>query len=153
MTKVKGIETKQIVLESIMGIFSLIVAGVCFSASIEESRKVSFFSNNNNETIFYVLSLVLLIWGLLEFVCIFKKMGNYLEVYSEKIVFQSFQVTALSISTRIVEVQYKDIKSVSMEKKGIIPWLIINTTTEQHKINVKDVERLIPIIKAKAGIK
>ena len=40
-----------------------------------------------------------------------------------------------------------------MEKKGIIPWLVINTTTEQYKVDIKDVDRLIPMIKQKAGLK
>lgn len=153
MTKVKGIETKQIVLESLMGIFSLIVAIVCFSAYIVESRKVSFFNNNNNETIFQILSLILLIWGVIEFVCIFKKMGNYVEIYSEKIAVKSFQLSVLASATKIAEIEYKDIKSVNMEKKGIIPWLVINTTTERYKVNVKDVDKLIPMIKQKAGLK
>lgn len=153
MTKVKGIELKQIILEAIGGICSLIVASMMFSAYIAESRKIDFFSNNNNETLYQVLSMVFMIVGIMEFVCIFKKMGNYVEIHSEKISIKSFQLTALANATKIADIEYKDIKSVNMEKKGIIPWLVINTTTEQYKVDIKDVDRLIPMIKERAGLK
>lgn len=152
MTKVKGIETKQIVLEVIMGLISIIGAVMMFSLYLAEADKPSFYKSNN-ETIFYILSLVLLIWGMIEFVCIFKKMGNYVEIYPEKISVKSFQLTALANATKIADIEYKDIKSVNMEKKGIIPWLVINTTTEQYKVDIRDVDRLIPMIKQKASLK
>ena len=99
MTKVKGIETKQIVLEVIMGLISIVCAVMMFSLYLVEADKPSFYKSNN-ETIFYILSLVFLIWGMIEFVCIFKKMGNYVEIHSEKISIKSFSLQHLQMQQK-----------------------------------------------------
>lgn len=151
MTKVKGIGTKQIVV-GILECVILFVAGLMMnSLAVEESHTFSF--SNNNETMYQILTVICIILGAIKIVCIFKQMGNYVEFYSEKISVKSFQLTALASATKIVDIEYKDIKSVSMEKKGIVPRLVINTSTEQYKIDIKDVEKLIPMIKQRAGLK
>ncbi|WP_347994750.1 hypothetical protein [uncultured Eubacterium sp.] len=153
MTKVKGIETKQIILEGIWWLFSIVFSLIVIS-NIIEANESNLYSDK--EAILYIIPfLILVVLGMIEFVCIFKKMGNYVEIYAEKLSIKSFQLTILTnkSATKIADIEYKNIKSVYMEKKGIIPWLVINTTTEQYKVDVKDVERLIPMIKQKAGLK
>ena len=151
MTKVKGIGTKQILVE-VFECLLLFIAGLMMnSLAVDESHTFSF--SNNNETLYQLLTGVCIILGALKLFCMFKKTGNYVEIQSEKISVKSFQLTALASATKIAEIEYKDIKSVNMEKKGIIPRLVINTSTEQYKIDIKDVDRLISIIKQKSEIK
>ena len=151
MTKVKGIGTRQIVVEILECLVLFIAGAMMNSLAVEESHTFSF--SNSNETIYQLLTGICIILGAIQLVCMFKKMGNYVEIQSEKISVKTFQLTALASATKIAEIEYKDIKSVNMEKKGIVPRLVINTTTEQYKIDIKDVDRLIPMIKQKAGLK
>lgn len=151
MTKVKGIGTKQILVE-IFECLLLFIAGIMMnSLAVDESNTFSF--SNNNETLYQLLTGVCIILGALKLFCMLKKLGNYIEIQLEKIVVKNFQLTALTSAVKISEIEYKDIKSVNIEKKGIVSRLVINTTTEQYKIDIKDVDRLIPIIKQKAGLK
>lgn len=152
MTKVKGIEKKQIIVESIMAAFTVVIAVMFFDLYITEAGKSSFYKSDN-ETVYFVISLVALMVGLLEFVLMFKKMGNCIEIGMEKMTIKCFQVTLSASTTKFAEVDYKDVKSVYMEKKGIMNRLVINTITEQYTIDIKDVETLISIIKQKAGLK
>ena len=54
MTKVKGIEKKQIIVESIMAAFTVVIAVMFFDLYITEAGKSSFYKSDN-ETVYFVI--------------------------------------------------------------------------------------------------
>lgn len=151
MTRIKGIEGSQVISEIFLCIIYIACAMAAYSVYMEEKNSFNF--SRDNETIHQIIFIGLLCFTCIQLVCLFKKMGNYIEIKEETLAFKSFQLFQLTSATTFAEIEYKDIKAVNLEKKGITKWLVINTASQQYKINIKDVEQIMPIIKSKAGLK
>lgn len=146
MTKVKGIELKQVIGGMIANILFFIIAIYGFGFCEEYKYSLS----ENEETMYYAMSVIFVFLGVINTFNLFKMSRNSIEILSEKIILKNYEIKKLS--TQYAEISYSEIREVTQEKRGIWKTLIIHTKSEKYELKIKDVDRLIPIIKGKASI-